>query len=40
MHFSEFFIKTMIMVSLTVISVSVIVLIVLLIIDFLKKRVW
>jgi len=40
MYFSELFIRTMITVSLGIISISVIVLIVLLIIDFLKKRVW
>ncbi|HLT71010.1 MAG TPA: hypothetical protein VKZ75_00090 [Cyclobacteriaceae bacterium] len=40
MYFSELFIRTMITVSLGIIAISVIVLIVLLIVDFLKKRVW
>lgn len=40
MHFPELLIEIMIMVSLGLISASVIALIVLLIVDFVKQRVW
>jgi|GEM_PF-5740158 hypothetical protein len=40
MHFPELFVEIMIMISLGLISASVIVLIVLLIVDFVKQRVW
>ncbi len=40
MHFPELFVKIMIVVSLGLISVSVVVLVVLLIVDLIKQRVW
>lgn len=40
MDFPEMFVKIMIMASLGLISTSVVVMIVLLIVDFLKQRVW